>query len=219
MRQSTLLVFFVLLAACDAPNIAANNEPLEQWLGAEPHFAVQGRINGEDLDLRLPDDIAADATSLSCRLEYDVPVDLAGEPDFANGRLKEIKLRAPFQFGSELRVAELELKHHDFQRDPTDVVNVVPRPEDNTLPAANEMWLEWEWHLAVDGEEMFEAAAESGTFALGQLTGTPGPDGLVIPEGEGSVGGFARATWVGGEELLISVTAPCTESDVDTDEP
>ncbi len=80
-------------------------------------------------------------------------------------------------------------------------------------PASDEMWLEWEWHETT-GATTYEAAAQTGEFVLGEFIGTPGTDGLVIPDGQGQIGGYAYARWSPTDELWISFSAACEVSEV-----
>ena len=72
--------------------------------------------------------------------------------------------------------------------------------------------LAWGEYDAVTNDTTFEAAAQGGTVRLEAFTGTPGPDGVVIPEDEGYVGATVDAFWSTTERLRISVTAACLDT-------
>jgi hypothetical protein len=49
-------------------------------------------------------------------------------------------------------------------------------------------------------------------FTLELFTGSPGPDGLVIPDNEGAVGGFLTAVWSPAEKITMSFSVDCATS-------
>lgn len=200
-----------LVCACSDDSEGEQTKALTEWQGSEPHFEVRGTLDGEELNLSMGEDASDDAL-LFCTREYTVPL-MGTEPDYSAGSLTEVKITA-FVEGQGGRFVELELKQHDYQSDKIGADVVVVQRSETENPRADEMWLEWEWHGA-DEETLFEGAANSGTFTLERFTGSPDDaTGLVIPSGEGSVGGFARGEWKNGEALDISFSAPCTTSDV-----
>src|SRR5699024_11046542 len=108
-------------------------------------------------------------------------------------------------------VIELELKQHDFQRDPIGaVVEIVPRLEGQDIGSL-QMWLEWEWHDS-DDTTLFESSAQTGVTTLKRYTGAPNATGLVVTEGE--VGAVVHARWSAAEHLDISFSLPCVESEL-----
>jgi len=201
MRCPSLSFVIVLLPACGStPSV---EEPLDEgWLGAAEHFRVLGTLDGEDLDID-------GAAELSCVLEWDVPGS-ADAPDYDAGRMVEIKIEGRL----DERRFELELKRHDFQSDAEGAtIAIVPR-DDEVDPGPGEAWLEWEWH-SLDGEDLYEQAAASGSIELGQLTGEVDETGLVLSPETGAAGAWIDARWSPTESLLVSFTAPCTESNVE----
>jgi hypothetical protein len=50
---------------------------------------------------------------------------------------------------------------------------------------------------------------------LEAYTGEVGPDGLVIPDDTGTVGGFFEASWSNSESLVGSFTAPCSFTEIE----
>ncbi len=200
----------VAVTGCGTPEDKQKSEPPAKWEGATPHFRAVGTLNGEEVDVRIEGDAAADTARLFCQREYVVQR-VNGDPDWSTGKVEEVKLNAPLSVGGEERYFELELKKHDLQRRaPGDEVSIVARVDD-VRPSATEMWFEWEWHRP-DGSTLFEAAAQSGTFTLGEFTGTPDSTGLQIPENTGTVGGFITARWSETDQLAITFTARCTRN-------
>jgi hypothetical protein len=86
---------------------------------------------------------------------------------------------------------------------------------DGVDPPANGVWAEWEWHSADGEQDLYDASAQEGRFTLQLFSGTPSEGGLVIPAGEGSVGGFLNARWSLEDSLTVSFTALCTENDIE----
>jgi hypothetical protein len=187
------------------------SEALSAWAGQTPHFSLVGRLNGEDLRLELSGADAADRAKLFCKREYLVPL-VGGQRDYARGFLSEVKVDAFVTVGGQARMLELEFKQHDLQKDaPGAALTVAPRVEGVPL-APDALWLEAEWH--VDGVQVYERAAQMGTFTLGAMTGQPDATGLVVPRNTGSVGGFFSTRWSETEFLTVSFTALCTKSTV-----
>ena len=185
------------------------------WEGEEPHLIVRGIIDGEmvDIELRGAEALAA---GISCEREYlaDESPSMPGEPDLATAVFNEVKINATVTINGEQRFLELELKQHDLQGDAIGAdITVVPRLAVG-LPAADEMWLEFEWQTLPDETTVLEVAALEGNVTLERFTGTPGADTVVIPSGDGEIGVTIDARWSPTDSLLISVTAPCVDSDV-----
>lgn len=186
---------------------------LTEWLGADPHFAASGRLNGEDVEIWVDGDAADDAAKLFCEREYEVSL-AGGDRDWSTGRVVEVKIIANVSVGGEEREATIELKRHDMSKNsPGTKVTVVPRDDANE-PLSNQMWLEWEW--VVDGNETYEQAAQSGTVTVHEFSGTPDEDtGVVVPEGEGRLGVYIEAEWSETERMKVSATVPCTTNAIE----
>ncbi len=209
MKLFTPLILSLLGTGCatvDGPDDGHD----EHWQGSTPHFAAEGYLDGELLDLEIAGEDAKDVHRLSCEREYEVPI-VDGAPDFSQAVVVEMKIIAVFD--ATQRYLELEFKRHATDQDsPGDAVTVVPRV-DGIDPAADEMWFEWEWHL-LDGEDLYESAAQSGVFELGEFTGTPDSDGI-IPEGEGTFGGYFSGQWSIDETINLSFTAVCDSNKIE----
>jgi hypothetical protein len=185
------------------------------WGGEVTHLRAEGSVDGEKVSLDL-DAAAVAENELHCELEYTAPALEGGMPDYANGRLNEIKIEGFVTVDDEKRGLEIELKMHDFQGDePGTKVKVVPR-SDTKPPAATEAWLEWEWHDAVSDEELYQAAASAGTITVELFDGEVDDTGLVIPTGR--IGISFSGRWSETEEMTVSFTLPCTEAEVVVEE-
>jgi hypothetical protein len=183
------------------------------WAGEEAHLSVHGLLNGEKIDVSIDGEGAADGSLIWCERGYLAPT-VDGAADLSQAVQSETTISGYATVGGQERFFELELLGNGLQaNDPGTEFTIVPRVEDME-PKADEIWLEWEW-TTLDGEDLLEAAAQKGTFVLGQFTGTPDEGSVVIPEGDGFVGGYAEARWSVNEELSISFSVPCTVNDVE----
>ncbi len=203
-----ILAGLVVICGC-APT--DDHEALTSWRGDDVHFIANGNIGGDSLEIEHTEGDALESSRLWCEREYIVPLDADGSRDYVSGYLDEFKLGGIFSIAGEERRLELEFKRHDFRLDaPGTTIKIVPRVENQT-PANDEFWLEWEWHT-VGGEsaKFFEQSAVTGHFEIQRFSGQPGDDGLVIPSGEGKIGGVVAATWSATETISLSFTVPCT---------
>lgn len=215
----TLLIRAAFLASLCALGTGCSGEDDDStslsWQGAEPHLIVKGHLNGEDLDLSITGQDAADPSKVWCAREYAGPPDDNGEPDVSRAKLYKLNIFALVTVDGEERRLELEFKPHDFQADAVpSTARVIPRVDDEAIDA-DATWLDFEWHTP-DGEgDLLETSAQTGHFELELYSGEPGEDGLMIPAGEGSFGGTLDASWSEQERLQASVTAVCTENELD----
>jgi hypothetical protein len=215
----TLLIRAAFLASICACGTGCGAEDADSaslsWQGAEPHVIVKGHLNGEDLDLSITGEAAADPANVWCAREYAGPPDANGEPDVSLAKLYKVNVFALVTVGGEERRLELEFKPHDFQSDAVpSTARVIPRVDDEVVDS-DATWLDFEWHTP-DGEgDLLETSAQTGRFELELYSGEPGADGLLIPAGEGSFGGTLDARWSEQERLEASVSAPCMESELD----
>lgn len=196
------------LMACASESPQA---PIGEWRGDEPHFSVHGLLNGEMLDFSIDGD--AQGAQVWCEREYAAPI-ADGETDLSRATHTDTRIDGYVTIAGEERVFEIEFLRHPLQDDePGTELTVVPRV-DEELPGAHELWIEWEW-ATIEGEPLFEAAAQRGRFVLGEFTGTPGEGGVVVPAGEGLVGGYVEARWSVNESLTVSFTVPCMENSIE----
>jgi hypothetical protein len=198
-----------LIACGSDPEPAATGS----WQGEEVHLSIHGLLNGEKVDVSLTGDAVADGTVIWCERDYQAPT-VDGGADLAQAMQTDTTIAGYATVGGEERFFELELMGHTLQAEkPGTELTIVPRVDDVELEA-DEMWLEWEW-TTLDGEDLLESAAQDGRFVLEQFTGKPGEGGVVIPEGNGTIGGYAEARWSVDEKLSISFTVPCTVNEVE----
>lgn len=209
-----MLLAFAASSSLGCSSDDKSDSPLT-WSGEESHLVVKGHLNGEDLDISLTGSVAADPAMLWCAREYDGPPDADGNPDVTRAKLYKVNVLGIVTIGGEDRRLELEFKPHDFQADAVpSATNIIARVDGEAV-AANESWLDFEWHTP-DGEgDLLETSAQTGKLDLELYSGEPGEDGLTIPEGEGSIGGLLDAKWSENERLQVSFSAPCTENSLD----
>jgi hypothetical protein len=213
MRHSSLVTLLVPLFVIGCGS-SDEEKPPGAWEGTTPHFSAHGFMNGENVDIRITGDDAATGSEVYCGREYVAPRGTDGELDLTRARMSVADIVGNAIVGGEERSFELEIRNHSFGSDQLNLaLTVVPRV-DGVDPARGAAWLDWEWH-GTDGEDIYEASAQDGSFEFKLLTGAPGEDGVVIPAGEGSVGGFVNARWSVNESLTVSFTVPCTVSDVE----
>jgi hypothetical protein len=183
------------------------------WAGEEAHLSVHGLLNGEKIDISIDGEGAADGSLIWCERGYLAPT-VDGSADLSQAVQNETTISGYATVGGEERFFELEFFGRGLhENEPGTEFTIVPRVDD-VEPEGDEIWLEWEW-TTLDGEDLLEAAAQKGTFVLGQFTGKPEKGSLVIPEGDGLVGGYAEARWSVNDKLSISFSAPCTVNDVE----
>jgi hypothetical protein len=198
------------LTACGSDSTAS---PSGGWKGEQPHLSIQGFLNGEDVAVSMDGEGLADGTTVYCERKYQAP-DLDGAADLAHATQTEVTIIGTATVAGQMRNFELELMGHALQYDkPGTKLTIVPRVDD-VMPKAREMWLEMEWST-LDGEDLLESAAHDGSFTLELFSGEPGEGGVVIPEGEGHVGGYAEARWSVDEKLKISFSSICMTNDVE----
>ncbi len=184
------------------------------WEGQAPHLVAVGRVDGEDIAFTLRGD-AANGDVVYCERNYIVP-SVSDASTWSDGYLEKIELKWDVVVDGIERAYQIELGAHDFSASSDGAsLDVVAYDEDaeQTSGAVNAA-IEWEWEA--DGSE-FELGAESetGAFVRGTLTGTPGADGVVIPDGTGTFGGYLHLTWANGDFLDVTFTAQCGDNDLD----
>lgn len=202
----SLLSIAFLLVGCGQ----ADGGTALEWGGSEPHFTVQGFIGGRDIDI----DVDATTADIGCVREYVVPT-VDGVPDESMAEYIETEVDVSFTYMGQQYGFQFEFKEHDLQDGTAvgDTITVVPRV-DTELPAADEIWLEFEWESA-DLLDVFEQSAQQGTVTLQLFSGTPPEGSNVIPAGEGSVGVTGSAVWSASERLDFTLTAVCEENDIE----
>lgn len=218
MTQNTIRMLAIAPAVFAFACTPVVEDGVPEWLGEEAHFRIVGSIEGEAIDVgSAADGAALEVVDFYCRREYAAPLDADGLLDHSKAHFDELTLYATVMDGDEERYISLEFKSHDLQSDPIGTsVEVVPRV-DGTVPEPTQMWFEWEW-LDINGDEVVETAAQTGEFVLELYTGDPDEGGVVIPAGSGSVGGHLYARWSQTDEIELSFSAPCLDTDVDAEE-
>jgi hypothetical protein len=145
---------------------------------------------------------------------YAVPAGEGDSLDYAQGSIVEVRVQGRGLTDGERRGFTLVLGRHDFTSDEQGTtLDVVPRDE-LVDPRPGELWVEWRW-LGESGAPVFESAAQDGSLALELVSGEPDETGLIIPAGEGAVGGHLVGRWKPGEEVQMSFSAECLVSNVE----
>jgi hypothetical protein len=213
MRHLSLIsiaaaMFLIGCGAADA------EETPGAWQGESPHFSAHGFINGENVEFTISGDDVASGSQVWCEREYLAPRGTDGTFDLTRAHQSVADIVGQTVVHGEDRTFELEIRNDSFNSEALNsAFTVVPRV-DGMDPSAGAAWLDWEWH-GLDGTDIYEASAQDGKFELKLLTGSPGEGGVVIPAGEGALGGFLSARWSVNESLTVSFTVPCTVSDVE----
>ncbi len=221
IRSSLLLFLAATLAlscAEDDSGSASGAEAPSAWSGDEPHLAAVGSIEGEDVAFFLEGSEAVNVNRFFCERNYVVP-SLDDQSDWANdGYLEKIEVKWLVVVEGSEREYQLELLQHDFgASEDGDTIAVVAFDEDSTERAPETIMAGFGWQYEEDGNEVeIEALSETGSFVRGTLTGEIDPDnGLVIPDGEGSLGGYLHLEWDNGDRLDLDFTANCGDNDLD----
>lgn len=208
MRTALFLAVSTLglvLASCGG---GSENAPLE-WQGDEPHFVVRGNIGGRDIDI----DVDSSTAEIGCVREYVVPV-IDDVPDESMARYVETEVDVTFDYMGQSYTFQFEFKEHDLQNETVGgEITVIPRV-DTEPPAADEIWLEFEWE-SEDETDTFEQSAQQGTVRLELFSGTPPQGSNIIPENMGSVGLTGSGVWSATEQLEFTLTAVCDTNDID----
>lgn len=180
------------------------------WLGAGLHGELRGEIEGERVD------VVAQADEVACTRQYAVP-DPNDPSTYDDGRLESLLISFMVVSEGIERWYELEFYNHEF--DATEigtVLTVVAPPSDDGVIGEDEVNVDlgWEWE---DGNDLitYGETATAGSFELRELSGTPGPDGLVIPANDGELGGFLQLELPDGS-VAVSFTATCSAVEVES---
>lgn len=183
--------------------------PALTWQGETPHLMVAGRLNGEEVAIEVSGEEVANGSVAWCKREYEAPTREDGTLDLAAARSTATEVAGLAVVNDEERLFELEIRQRAIQsEDVGAVISVVPN-----VTAANEARVDWEWHLG--DVDLYEASAQEGHLQFELFTGTPGEGGVVIPSGEGSIGGTIDARWSLDDSLRVSFTVPCMETEVE----
>ena len=208
-KPIAVLVLALGLTACGASKEAS--QPA-QWLGVTPHLQVKGVLSREQVDIDVSGPAAADTTKLWCERHYQISTS-GGKK---KGKLSKLTLNAIVPIAGQSRHLVMDIEGVDLQRTLAgNGVTVVPRLRTSPLQTG-QTWLTWYWFINdATGAMLFAESAQQGVFTLGEFTGTPGSDGLIIPNNQGSVGGHLFARWSEYDALEMSFTAKCALSIVE----
>lgn len=229
------LVVSCLNAACDGdsgsgdegagggaggPALPPQDAAPDSWEGATVHLRAVGRIQGEDINFTFRGESAEDVERVFCERNYIVPdlEDTAAWKD--EGYLEKIEVKWLTVLDGTEREYQIELLAHDFSAsEDGDRLTVLPLDEESTELSNDSLMTTFSWEYEEDGNEVeVDAPSEAGSLVRGELSGKLGPDGLTIPDGEGTLGGYLHLDWENGDVLDVSFTVNCGENDLDIPE-
>jgi hypothetical protein len=193
----------VLVPLCVLGLLACGSEDDDEgtsaskWEGTSEHISAEGTIGGEAVDISVDGQAAQDVEVLFC------------ERNYADGAIEKIELKYVYTRGGQEAELELEFAAFDYSKDPENPISVGTADESSLTSSDMLVAMKIETE---DGAEI-EDEAESGSFTLEELSGTPDDDGI-IPDGEGKFGGHLDVEMKGGGSLQISFTARCGENDL-----
>jgi hypothetical protein len=185
------------------------------WQGATQHLVAVGVVDGEAIAFELRDTQASDVEKVYCERNYIVP-SVSDAATWHDGYLEKIELKWEVEEGGIERAYQIEIAGHDFRHSADGSrLSIVAYDEASMLSYDTvQAAIEWEWEE--NGME-YELGGESevGHFTRALVSGTPGADGVVIPSGSGSFGGYLHLTWANGDYLDVSFTVACGDNDMD----
>lgn len=212
----------LLTIGCGSDDGSASDEtglsaPTE-WLGSTPHLLAVGTIQGETVEFELEGEDAENLDRYFCERNYIVP-DIEDESTYSDGYLEKIEVKWLVEVDETEREYQLELLAFDFRAAETgNTFPLVTYDEESAGDLETDSLMatfSWEYEEAGNEVEV-DAPGETGSFSFERLDGTPAEsNGLVVPDEEGSVGGYIEMSWDNGDEIAISFTTLCGENDLD----
>jgi hypothetical protein len=185
---------------------------LDQWLGESTHFAVSGTFEGKPMNIRLDGETAK---GVKCTRSY---APLPGAKPNADGKYdtsqmyfvtKEIS--AVIEFDGVPTEFAVGYWRHDAPAGTT--LEIIPRKQGNPIPEG-QTWVDVEMgDPNVEGPAPINKAAETGTVSIKLNSGVADQGGVYIPSG-GRAGEFLTLNWGPKENLKVSATADCEDSEV-----
>jgi len=186
----------------------ASAEPPTEWQGETPHLEMVGSLAGQDVVATVEGDDAADVGVFYCERNYIVP-DTEDPSTWAAAYLEKVEIKFNFFYMDQLAEFNVEIVHEDL---PGSVGEMLP------IDAATEATVQITVDPEGPNEVEFPDAGVAGNVTIGLLTGTPGTDGVVIPDGEGAFGAYLDLELESGGTLQGSFTANCGENDLEIPE-
>jgi hypothetical protein len=205
------LVTVAVLAGCT--NTPDETDPLNEWLGDTPHFAVSGNFDGTQFNQRVEGD-AAVAAHLSCTRHY---TPFPGELPDALGKYDPSQLYFVMKQTAavfDINGKPIQLSMGYWWNDPeagTDL-GVIPRITGISIPAGS-AWTDFQVEdYPHEGPPTKPVrSAEAGTVSIKVKSGSPEPGSAYVATG-GRTGFFAAINWGPNESLKISATADCGDT-------
>lgn len=189
IRLVTVLTAAVAFFGCGHAEPPRQELQVETWRGERLHVTVRGTLDGDELALQLGEPQLATVPAAWCTREYAVE-DVSDRRTWDQGVLGAVELSWPAD--------------HAAHGDPADAAEPLrfERP-DFTLDRSG---------VRLPVRVTLGKAVGDGTLVLGLLGGPAGEDGLVIPAGQGTLGGAFHVELPGRGELEGSFTVPCADN-------
>lgn len=187
---------------------APNGSGVAEWLGADAHLEFEGTVGGKAIDFSVDEGEAADVAIVYCERNYIVP-DPDDSSTWGEGYLQKVEVKYNLFYEGKLAEFQLEVEAEALAAG-------APR----TLTIGDAVASTPQLTLAPDevDEEQFEDPAVAGTIEFELFDGTPGADGVVVPDGEGKIGFFVDLELESGAKLRGSFTASCGDNDLEAPE-
>lgn len=193
------------------------NDEITEWQGSAVHLRVEGAL-GEDEPTALSLNVgSADAGVLYCERNYIVP-DADNDATYNEGFLEKVELKYEFDFEGQPAELEVELADLDYDNFVAPVNGLVAGSANASDRNLNSINVEAKLKINPDTaeEEELEASAVTGTVDFELLTGSP--NGLIIADNEGQMGGYLNVGLSDGNNLVMSFTVDCGENDIESEE-
>lgn len=189
-----------LLSTVTADN-ALTAAPAE-WLGAEPHLVVMGKVSGYDFDMQITDFDKINIHELSMKREY-----LLNDTDYSP--YQEIDFGIEFKLDGVAKQVEGKLTHADFNK-LAELPNAFSLQGAEEFPEGDQVFTEFEFEWEGNGVSTnVELADWTGTATVNLDTGRGEK-----PNGDGLIGGYINAK-NGDDHIVISFTLEATEFEVE----
>ncbi|UJR82567.1 hypothetical protein [Sandaracinus amylolyticus] len=210
MGTCSRVLFALALVGC-AESGEGRDAPRE-WQGEATHVDAVGTIDGLAVDFDLD---ASDAAEVFCERNYVVP-DVDDPATWSSGYLEKVEVKWLVVVDGTEREYQLELSAHDFGASADGQTLSIVGYEEGAARAPTTIQVAADAEWEEDGSEREHVSLSgTGTFVRGVVTGTPGGDGVVVPDGQGTFGGYLHLESAGGESLDVSFTVPCGDNDLD----
>lgn len=187
---------------------AALRDGPTKWAGDTDHLDVVASFDGKTVDLEQ----SGASVTAECERGYKVPDETKPET-FKDGKLEEYQVKVNFLVDGVETSFQLEFEEHVWTAaDVGKTLTVAPKKDEDGYFSPTTVAVSAEY---ANEKEEIELLSESGSYLHGLVSGTPGADGVVIPDGEGKLGGFVDIKLPNGGFIKASFTVAC-KNDIGT---